>query len=200
MTEIIQERERVSRLSVAVLAGGKSRRMGTDKAALPVGNATLLESVVSHFSGKFSPIWVIGRSCPTGWSVKEVEFLPDRQPGRGPLEGVATVLAVAMRPVLVVACDFPCLTGTAVNWLVSASESGLGEHGLAVYTGGRLQPLFSVYRPEALGWISSQLEEGERALHRCIEGGQFRRVEAPEFVEKALYNVNTREDWLDWSP
>jgi molybdopterin-guanine dinucleotide biosynthesis protein A len=173
--------------------------MGTDKAELIVGNVTLLESVVSYFRGGFAPIWVVGRACPAGWSVEDVEFLSDRQPDLGPLEGIATVLAVASRPVLVVACDLPCLTQEAVNWLVTECGSGLGDHGLAVYTGERLQPLFSVYRPEAFDWITELLDQGERALHRCIEGGRFRRVNAPGFVEKALYNVNTREDWVDWS-
>lgn len=177
---------------VAILAGGESRRMGTDKAALEVGGMTLLEHT-ARVAYAANPTFVVGRPKPRGWRVDFVEFVTDAEPGLGPLGGLNTALRHVQAPVLALACDLPLLTAEAVRWL-RAQYARSGAQGVIVSHGGRLEPLFSIYLPSCLPLIESRLAEGRRSLHGLIEAGRFATVEAPDWVAAQLVNVNTPED------
>src|SRR5262249_53875836 len=94
-------------LSGFVLAGGKSTRMGQDKALLTWGSHTLLEHMVELLQTVASPVQVVGR-----------DPLPDRLPGLGPLSGIATGLEVSFTDAnIFVAVDLPFLTKDFLNFL-----------------------------------------------------------------------------------
>jgi len=181
-------------MTVAILAGGKSRRMGTDKAVLRFGGVTLLERAARTALSAGLPVLVAGRARPNAWQTPEVEFALDDAPGRGPLGGLETALRRAGGPVLAVACDMPLLTPDALRWLRDQATAGAGEHGLAVVHDGQWEPLFSVYAPQCLPLIGSRLAAGRLSLHGLIEAGDFVRADAPGWVASQLVNVNTPED------
>ena len=87
-----------------VLAGGQSRRMGTDKAQALLGGRTLLDWVVAALSQVVSEVVVIGREA-----AGEIRSIPDADlGGRGPTAGIATGLTEGGgRPILVVGVDQP---------------------------------------------------------------------------------------------
>ena len=87
-----------------VLAGGKSRRMGTDKAGALLGNRTLLDWMVTALSQVVPEVVVVGRERAEG-----VRSIPDIESGgRGPAAGIATgLLEAGDRPVLAVGVDQP---------------------------------------------------------------------------------------------
>jgi len=92
--------------SLVILAGGRSRRMGRDKAGLPVGDRTLIE----HLAHRLRP--VVDETIVAGGSASlelaGVRRIDDRQPGMGPLAGMhAGFLAARHSLVWVVACDLP---------------------------------------------------------------------------------------------
>ena len=181
-------------LTVAILAGGRSRRMGTDKAALEIGGISLLERMARLVRNADLPALVAGRASPDGWPLPEVRFAEDSAPGLGPAGGLATALRQAQTPVLALACDLPLLTADAVRWLGAQAEHG-NTHGLIVVNGEQWEPLFSVYRPACLPLIESRLAEGRRSLHGLIQAGEFAFVDAPDWVAAQLANVNTPDDW-----
>lgn len=181
-------------LTAAILAGGESQRMGTDKAVLLWGGMTLLERAARTALAAGLPTLVVGRPRPDGWQTPAVDFASDDAPGRGPLGGLETALRRAGDPVLAVACDMPLLTPSALRWLRDQAAAGTGELGLAVVNEGRWEPLFSVYTPTCLPLIESRLAEGRLSLHGLIESGDFGRVDAPDWVAAQIVNVNTPED------
>jgi len=182
-------------LTVAILAGGASRRMGTDKAALLFGGVGLLERTARTALSAGLPVLVAGRTRPDGWPLSEVEFVPDAAPDRGPLGGLEAALRHAAHPVLALACDMPLLTAAALDWLREAAAGGTAEHGLAVQNSGQWEPLFSVYTPACLPLIEARLSAGRLSLHRLIEAGEFATAAAPDWVAAQLVNVNTPDDW-----
>jgi len=183
----------ILQMTVAILAGGESRRMGTDKAALEVGGMTLLEHTARAAYAAHPAVFVVGRPKPRDWRVDFVEFVTDAEPGLGPLGGLNTALQYVHTPVLALACDLPLLTTEAVHWLrVQYAHSS--AQGVIVSHGGRLEPLFSIYLPSCLPLIQSRLAEGRRSLHGLIEAGDFGRADAPDWVAAQLVNVNTPED------
>ncbi len=181
-------------MTVAILAGGESRRMGTDKAMLPFGGVTLLERAARTALSAGLPVLIVGRERPDGWQTPGIDFVPDDGPGRGPLGGLQTALRHTGGPILAIACDMPLLTGDALRWLRDQAAAGTGELGLAVINAGRWEPLFSVYAPACLPLIESRFLAGRLSLHGLIESGDFARADAPGWVAAQLLNVNTPED------
>jgi molybdopterin-guanine dinucleotide biosynthesis protein A len=93
-------------LSGFVLAGGKSRRMGQDKAMLHFRNHSLLDHMVQLLSTVANPVRVVGRG-----------ILPDQIPDCGPLGGILTALDASESAMnLIVAVDLPLLSPEFLQW------------------------------------------------------------------------------------
>src|ERR1051326_3836877 len=96
-----------------VLAGGKSTRMGTDKALLDWHGRTLLDHMLELLRGVLDQVQVVGR-----------DQLPDHLPGLGPLSGIATALkATSTDANVIVAVDLPHLTKDFIKYLRSRIET-----------------------------------------------------------------------------
>ena len=186
-------------LSAAILAGGKSSRMGADKTAIVWRGESLLVRTARICREAGLPVTVVGRERPTGWPLVGVRFEPDEVPDRGPLGGLLTALSALEAEydgILAVACDMPLLDRSAVEWMCeSASNAGNGIAGIAAKTGdGRVQPLFAVYLRACEPVIRSRIEQGRHSVNRMIIEERFEIVDAPSSVEDVIVNVNTPED------
>ncbi|TMF59582.1 MAG: molybdenum cofactor guanylyltransferase, partial [Chloroflexi bacterium] len=92
--------------SLVILAGGRSRRMGRDKAGLPAGDGTLLQHLAHRLGPVVDETIVAGGS--TTLELAGVRQIDDHHPGLGPLAGMhAGFLAARHTLVWVVACDLP---------------------------------------------------------------------------------------------
>jgi len=133
-----------SEVAVVVLAGGTSRRFGSDKLAAPLGDTTVLDVLVGSLPPGW-PVLVVGPRRPL---VREVGWVREDPPGGGPLAGVAAALAVLRSAVVaVVAGDMP-YAGPAVATLVSTLLTAPPEVGavIAVDGTGVPNPLLAAYR------------------------------------------------------
>ena len=181
--------------TAVILSGGKSRRMGTDKAMLEIGGMTLLERTARLALAINLPVIIVGRERPDDWPLPEVLFLSDTETGLGPVGGLATALRHAQTSVLALACDLPLLTADALRWLVAEAMLQAPLSGLITVNGGRWEPLFSVYHPECLPLIEARLAAGQHSLQKVAAAGSFVFADAPSWVGAALINANTPEDW-----
>lgn len=181
---------------VAILAGGKSSRMGADKAGLIRGGETLLARTVRLAKSVSSlPVLIIGRSEPDGWTYPSARFVPDESPGVGPAGGLMTSLQHARNSsVLALSCDMPALTEAALAWLL---EQPRAEFGVVVRNGNRLEPLFAIYSSRCQPLLQTNLDAGKRSLHGLIDAGGegFAFADVPPEMSPALANVNTPEQW-----
>src|SRR2546423_4587188 len=92
--------------SLVILAGGLSRRMGRDKAALPAGEGTLIEHLARRLAPVVDETIIAGGSA--GQNLPGVTTVDDRYPGLGPLAGIHAGLLAARSPLVwVVGCDLP---------------------------------------------------------------------------------------------
>ncbi len=183
-------------LTAAILAGGRSLRMGGDKALLRFHGKTLLQIAVEASLGSGLPTMVVGRDAPDGWPRPQVAFIPDEEPGLGPLGGLISALVSAHSSVLALACDTPLITREAVTWLVGQVAEIPGyRHGIAVQNGPHLEPLFSVYHPEALAVARERVVRGKLSLHGMISESGFAVAPLPVHLQACLRNVNTIPDW-----
>ena len=152
-----------------VLAGGQSRRMGRDKAMLPVGGRPLI-SVSIDALGDAERVTVVGgpdRSDELG-----VPWIADAVGGGGPLVGLLTALGHARaEAVVVLACDLPAVTRSVPARLLAA----LGDADAAVpIIGGRPQWTASAWRTRALPMVRAAHEAGRRSVWAAA--GELRLV------------------------
>jgi molybdopterin-guanine dinucleotide biosynthesis protein A len=177
--------------SGAVLTGGASTRMGTDKAFLEVGGEAL--ATVAHralVEAGASEVMAMGgdleRLRPLGFTVH-----PDSAPGEGPLGGILDALRLASTDVVVVlACDQPAVDATLVRRLLEAMTD---EDDAAVPVVDDMpQPLAAAYRKRALAALAAAFAAGERSPRRALVDLRWRAIEGVD--ASALCDVDDRED------
>ena len=195
MLKRMEETAAIADCAIAILAGGKSSRMGSDKAALIVDGETLLARTarIAHSLG--APVLVIGRAKPDGWTLP-THFLSDELPGIGPLGGIATALRATRTAVMMLACDMPGLSAAALMWLAARSTTSIAPEGvMGLDAQMRAHPLFAVYRPWFLHTVDDALRRGERSVLRVAMRAGVDRLPVPPLHERALLNCNTPADY-----
>jgi molybdopterin-guanine dinucleotide biosynthesis protein A len=180
------------RFDVAILAGGRSRRMGRDKAALLLEGRTLLDRQLA-LAWSLAPeeVWVSGRAQAELGGVR-ARGLPDESPGQGPLGGLVTVLrATRAAHVLVLAVDMPALDAGLLARLLARRT---GATGVVPRTRAGWEPLAAVYPRALLGPAEAALVAGRRALHGLVEAaiaaGQLAAWDVEPADEAAFTNWN----------
>ena len=149
-----------SKKGAIILCGGKSSRMGRDKATLPFGPELMLQRIVRLLSEEVdsSAIVVVsakGQILPP--LPPEIRVVCDENPGRGPLEGLAAGLKAMpdhVEAVYATSCDVPLMATSFVR----AIFDHLGDHEIAVPVEGQFHhPLAAVYRPRVLSVVQQLL-------------------------------------------
>jgi molybdopterin-guanine dinucleotide biosynthesis protein A len=175
-----------------VLAGGHSRRMGSDKALLfhRVGS-TQLEHATGILAGATGVTPAILGSAERygrfGFPVVE-----DRFPDHGPLGGIHAALCspLAADLNLIMAVDLPNLT---TGFLVTLLDAALANPDrICVIAEG--QPLCGVYRPDCLPAIEAALKSGLRKVTTVVHEG-LNALEVPVPDQQLIENMNTLGDW-----
>lgn len=150
------------RPAAIVLAGGLARRMGgTDKLALHLGGATLLDRVLATAASVSTPVVVVGPARAS--SVTGLVFVRESQPGGGPVPAVAAGLRLVRdaKVVFVLAGDLPLLTGDALGRLLDRLGRDPEVDAVAAADdAGRPNPLLAAYRGDALSEATRELGEG----------------------------------------
>ncbi len=182
--------------SAAMLVGGRSTRMGRDKADLEWEGSTFLLRIASRLLEVFPEVLLIGdcegRTLPGG-----VRCVPDMFPDSGPLAGIHSALIHAScDAVFVTACDTPRITASAVRAFLDLWG---GSPAFVASDGDRIHPLFGVYTRYALPAIEAAFDRGEFRLRPLLLelGATF--AELKDFnvsgIGDMLANVNTPEEY-----
>lgn len=169
----------------AVLLGGRSSRFGSDKALAEVGDTVMGAVVVAALrEAGVDPIVAVGGTAGPRLNLITV---PDHWPGEGPLTALATILRWAREGrVVVVPCDLPNLTATAVAALMAASEALEPANRLetAVVATVDARPVHSVGLWPA-AWavpLRRLVDGGERRFQAALDVGPWIGVEVPGFT------------------
>lgn len=179
-----------------ILAGGKSKRMGRDKAMLEVGGTSMIERVAGVLDRHCSEILISGnngRLEPLGYPI-----IPDIYPGCGPLGGIhAGIMVAENRFSFAAACDIPFLNSNLVKRMISEIDDRYAA--VVVKTGQYFEPLFSIYSKEFAGVAETCLKKGIYKVTAPLALVRWKAVEIypsdfPD-LNKLLLNVNTPEDY-----
>ena len=175
--------------------------MGQPKPWLPFGSERMLQRVVRLLGEAVGPVLVAaarGQDLPGLPS--EVEIVVDRQPARGPLEGIAVGLAAIggrAEAAFVTGCDVPLLRP---DWVRRIVELSAGYDAAVPHAGGRDQPLSAVYHTRVLAQAEALLAAGHSRPALLLDLVRTRRIAAEELADvdpdlESLLNVNSPEDY-----
>ena len=180
-----------------VLAGGKSTRMGTDKALLNLEGRTFLDTVIARIREVSEPIYVVTSPGRTYRLPKMVQVVHDIVADAGPLGGIVTgLMAAGPGHHLVVACDMPFVDPRVLRLLLQL----VAGHDAAVpIRNGRPEPTCAAYSHSALPHLHTLLDAQEWALHRALRGLDVvqvpeERLRAVDPELRSLANINTPDD------
>jgi molybdopterin-guanine dinucleotide biosynthesis protein A len=176
-------------LAAFLLAGGASRRMGSDKALLPFGDKTLIE----HLAGMLLTITpAVTIVAPAGrYEAFGLPVVADLRPHCGPLGGIEAALSHSQADWnLILACDLPRMTG---DWLQTLTKAARADARLRIVASGEPpNPLAAVWHRSALTPVQEALDRGELRV-RDLLGRVSSKTLIPQDPE-ILANWNRPED------
>jgi molybdenum cofactor guanylyltransferase len=194
-------------LSAVVLAGGKSRRMGSDKAFLKLGDRTFLSIITSELM-KVSDdiIVVVGKEEPQKFNEvidRSIKVIRDRHDFGSPASGIATCLEhTKYLTATIVACDLPLVKAEVIDYLYMCSPGYSAA--VPIWPNGDIEPLCAVYNiRETKAALAQALEFnhsiGPRHIIRAMKNVNYVRVSSLRSYDRALlslFNVNSRDQYL----
>jgi len=185
----------VRRITAVILAGGRSQRLGFDKALLRLDDETLVERAVRKVATLSDEVIVAGGPLP--YPLPGARLVADVYPGCGPLGGIHAGLAAASNlHSLVVACDMPFLNLELLRYMV---ELAPGHDVVIPRWDDKLEPLHAVYSKNCLGPIERLIRGRDLRIVHFLPEVRVRYVgeeEIERFDPKHLsfFNINTPED------
>lgn len=184
-------------LTAYVLAGGKSSRMGTDKAFLELEGRALVAHAVDLAGSVSNEVRIVGD--PAKFAVF-AEAVPDVFAGRGPLGGIHAALLNSGTDInLILGVDLPFIERHFLGYLVSTAQSC--DAMVTVPSSGKhLQTLCAVYRKEFSVSAARALGLGENKIDALFAGLPARVIHEEEilrngFSPSMFRNLNTPEEW-----
>ncbi len=175
-----------------VLVGGRSSRMGRDKALLPYADTVLARHVAEIVKQATGAVTLIGP--PQTYRELGYPVIPDLRPGLGPLAGIETALAHSRTEWnLVVACDMPRITPELLAGAIQRTADSRADCIVPLSAGGRQEPLCAMWRRSCLGAVRESLNLTRNAIKKLLPGldVEFWQPSGEGWSE----NLNTPEDW-----
>ncbi len=185
-----------------ILAGGRSQRMGTNKALLPLPGQPS-ETFLSHLASTLAPlcdeVLVVARD-PAQFApitLPAARMICDEKPGGGPLMGLYSGLNAIQSPAaLVIAVDMPFAQPALLAFLLSHYQE---DTLLVPVVEGVPQVLLALYPRSILPLIESLLEQGKRAPRALLEVAHVQYMEEAQLREvdpqlRSFVGINTPED------
>lgn len=184
-----------------ILSGGKSSRMGTNKALLKFDEKTNVERIKDELKHVFDDIILVTNN-PETYQFLNIKTVSDQFPGSGPLAGIhAGLEASDYEENIVVACDMPFITAELAESLVKA----LKHHDAVVpVVNGRRHPLFAAYQKRISREAKACIENGSLRMKHMLDQLNVRyqdedilQLYGEGNLERIFFNMNHPEEYED---
>lgn len=183
--------------SAVILAGGKSSRMGRDKAFLEIGGRTLLGRQIDTLVAAGAEDILISGRTDVDYSACGYRVLTDEFPHAGPLAGIHAALKNSKRPLtLVLAVDLPEMNAMFLRSLLMAAT----DRGVIPRVDGQVEPLAAVYPHAALALARQMILQNNFAVRSftdaCVQAGLATYEEVSADFARLFKNLNSPEDLI----
>lgn len=190
--------DRISGVTGVILAGGESRRMGSDKSLLPVAGARFIDHVYRRMANLFDEVIIVTNS-PDLYAEVPCRKVPDIYYAQGSLAGIHSGLAHARSErIFVVGCDMPFISSKVVKEICAHADDG---DLVMPHSSSGHEPLHALYSKECLPAMEKVLDAGKRRIMLFFDQVKMKELPASAIhridpQEKSFQNINTPEDYF----
>lgn len=191
----------MSQVTVAILAGGKSSRMGTDKSFVPLLGRPLIEHVIARVSGLGQGETVLITNRPDDYAHLKLPMFADVIPDKGSLGGIYTALSHSPGDyVVALACDMPFLNPDLLRYMIGLCGEAGGPYDVIVpRVDGYPQGMHAIYRKTCLLPIEQQIAADRLKIIGFYDRVRVRYLDPPEYGPfdpqgHSFQNINTPDD------
>lgn len=180
-----------------ILAGGESRRMGTNKALLEINGERMIETIYRRMAELFDEVLLV-TNRPELYEFIPCRKVADIYPGKGPMGGIhAALSSCTAERAFVAACDMPGLNPNVIRELISLPDRA---DVVVPETPHGLETLHAVYAKSCLPAMNSMLQAGELSLLTFAERATatvvpHARIAVLDPGFASFRNINTPEDF-----
>jgi molybdopterin-guanine dinucleotide biosynthesis protein A len=184
-------------ISAFVLAGGKSMRMGADKAFVMLDDCTLLARALELARSVTPEVRIVGDASKFESFAPVVE---DKFRECGPLGGIHAALRASQTELnVILAVDLPFVSPALLQYLIKRARERASALVTVAQAGGRWQPLCAVYRREFADAAEQALRAGCFRIDALFEAARTQvigeyELDAAGFSSRVFRNLNTREE------
>jgi molybdenum cofactor guanylyltransferase len=183
-------------ISAVLLAGGKSRRMGQDKATIVFRNVPLWRTQLDLLRKLQPQELLVSAQIDPPWRPGDVQFVADQEPSRGPLSGIAAALSqTKTEHLLALATDMPFMTE---NYLRGLCQRTQPNGGVVPVIENRFEPLAAIYSRNACNDMMAALSGNDFSLQALIEKlvatGKLESIQVSEEEMAFFRNLNEPAD------
>lgn len=191
----------MSTLTVAIIAGGKSSRMGTDKSFVPLLGKPMIEHILARITdlGQRETILITNRL--DDYARLGLPMFDDILANKGSLGGIYTAIHYSQSDyTLTIACDMPFVNPTFLRYIMALREEKTGPYDVIVpRVDGHPQGLHAIYRKTCLEPIREQLDANRLKVIGFYDKVRVRYLDAEEYGPLdpeglALHNINTPDE------
>ena len=177
-----------------VLAGGRSRRMGSDKAALQPDGETQLKRTVRLLNRHVDCVFVSTQADQSDDPVRSgFDQIVDAYDNLGPVSGILSAMdSDPEKSWLVLACDLPNIDDETIEFLVANADADCLATAYVSVVDGLPEPLCAIWRPGSRAIIEQYVAAGYQCPRKMLINSPTRLLEQP--APGALHNVNTPGD------
>lgn len=193
-----KKEKKMRQMSVGILAGGKSTRMGKNKAVLPFHNRSFIEGILEACNGFGEILVSVDSVSAYEWLFEKngsLRLAEDEKQEFGPVEGIYQILKkMSFDRGMIVATDMPFLTEA---FLEKITEEAGEEDCLVLTLEGRVQPLCSLYSKACIPVLEEMRQKEIHKPRFLYDHVKTRYLEAERLgnMEGALRNINTPEEY-----
>ena len=190
--------EKIPGVTGVILAGGEGRRMGCDKALLPIDGALFIDHVYARLAALFDEVLIV-TNAPEFYRELPCRKVPDLYPCKGVLAGIHAGLCHAGREkIFVAACDMPFLSAAVIRRLCRERDQG---DVVIPRSDKGVEPLHALYDKRCRPAIKATLEAGEKRIVSFFPQVRVHEVPAEVFQEcdpagRSFCNINTPQEYF----
>ncbi len=187
-------RNRIPSFSVGILAGGKSTRMGQNKALMEINNETMISRISRQFKDCSE---VLVSAAEKGiYEDLGVHVVYDVADGIGPIEGIRSVLSAAKEEyVFICAADMPFVNREIAEYIAEFISSDYDCY--VVTDEDHVHPLLAIYSKRILPVIEELIKKGKYRLMEILNSVRTKYIslEHTNIDRRVVKNVNTKDEY-----
>ena len=174
-------------MKAVILAGGKSSRMGSNKALILLNGKSIAQYITDTLQQVFPQVYISGKA----FSAPDIVCnIPDSDPNKGPMGGICASLAYLKEDAFFAPCDMPFLSQGLIKEILAKSVKGSPN---VVRCAGKVYPTVGIYPYVVLPALQQALAANKLKMVAFLSENQVHYIDLPEHYAPFLQNINTPE-------